>query len=329
MPSYTFAFIAFSDMSANSGDPFSTTETVGANGSFTVSGSPTPVVITVNDDDDEFDDAYIDPGVSQTLASAIVINGTYFPANSIVELEFRINTSTGETFNYIRINGQNVGIGGNTLPQAGESYSITGSMDGQDEFYGNLACFVRGTLIATARGEQPIETLETGDMVKTQSNGMQPVRWIGQRTLSVEELREHPNLLPVVIKPGIFGNERDLVVSPQHRIALSGWQAELYFGEECVLAPAKALINGTTIQRWKADAPVTYFHLMFDAHQVIYSENVATESFHPGEEGLSGLSHGARFELMALFPEFQEGGTQSTAYPVVKTRQAMLWSTAI
>lgn len=328
MPSYTFAFIAFSDMTADSGNPFSTTETVGADGSFTVSGSATQFTITVDDDDNAFDDAFIDPGSSQTLASAITVNGTTYAAGSVVELEFRIDTATGETFSYIRIDGVNVGIGGVTLPQAGESYSITGSSDGQSQLYDNLACFVRGTRIATARGERNIETLEIGDLVKTRANGVQPVRWIGQRTLSVEELREHSDFLPVVIQSGTFGNERDLVVSPQHRIALAGWQTELYFGEECVLAPAKALLNGSTIRRWKADAPVTYFHLMFDEHQVIYSENVATESFHPGEEGLSGLSHGAHFELMTLFPELQEDGTKSTAYPVVNTRQAILWSAA-
>jgi hypothetical protein len=46
---------------------------------------------------------------------------------------------------------------------------------------------------------------------------------------------------------------------------------------------------------------VTYFHLVFDRHEVIFAEGAATESFHPGEEGVLNLSSEARTELFTLW----------------------------
>ena len=51
---------------------------------------------------------------------------------------------------------------------------------------------------------------------------------------------------------------------------------------------------------------VTYVHLMFDAHQIIFAENVASESFYPGANALYMLSPEAIADLMQVCPEFME-----------------------
>lgn len=144
------------------------------------------------------------------------------------------------------------------------------------------ACFLPGTAIETAEGPRAIEDLSQGDLVLTRDRGPQPIRWVSRR---VRDGRGAD--APVRIMAGALGNARDLYVSPQHRMVVGGWRAELMFGEVEVLVAAHHLINGDTIHI--APMPeVTYLHLLFDRHEVIYAEGVPTESFDPaGDLALS------------------------------------------
>ena len=109
-------------------------------------------------------------------------------------------------------------------------------------------------------------------------------------------------LAPILIRKGALGNDRDLRVSPQHRMLLQGWQAEMLFGEEEVLATAKSLVNDHSILRDEG-GEVEYFHMLFDTHEIIYAEGAPSESFHPGEQGWKTLDQGTRDEILTLFPE--------------------------
>lgn len=91
----------------------------------------------------------------------------------------------------------------------------------------DIPCFAAVTMIETGRGAVAIEKLTEGDLVQTRDHGLQPIRWIGWRTVDARH-----DLAPIRIKAGTFGNDRDLLVSPQHRILVSDWMAELLFGED-------------------------------------------------------------------------------------------------
>lgn len=156
-------------------------------------------------------------------------------------------------------------------------------------------CFVAGTLIETDRGMTPIQDIQVGDLVRTLDHGLQPVRWCGSRNASALGKRA-----PIRFAAGAIGNTRELLVSPQHKILLSGWRAELFFGEAEVLVAAVHLVNADTIHR----APrrhVSYHHLMFDAHEIILAEGIPTESFFPGEYILQDAD--LLDEVSDLFPE--------------------------
>lgn len=156
-------------------------------------------------------------------------------------------------------------------------------------------CFAAGTLIETGRGMIPVEQIEVGDLVRTVDNGLQPVRWHGSRGIEAMDKRA-----PIRFAPGAMGNARELLVSPQHKILVTGWRAELFFGEEEVLVAAVHLVNHDTIHR----APrrhVTYHHLMFDQHEVIIAEGVPSESFFPGSYIMQDAD--LADEITALFPE--------------------------
>jgi hypothetical protein len=100
-----------------------------------------------------------------------------------------------------------------------------------------------------------------------------------------------------VIEAGTFGFHRRLVVSPQHRILLTHWMAELMFGEDEVLVAAKDLVNDCSV-RIVEGGTIDYFHLLFDRHQIVWSER-------PGNRKLP-----ARPSVMGEFEErVRRGGS--------------------
>lgn len=178
-------------------------------------------------------------------------------------------------------------------------------------------CFTPGTLIETPDGPRLVEDLRPGDLVLTADHGAQPLRWIGQRTVAAQGAQA-----PVLIRKGALGNTRDLLLSPQHRMLLTGWQAELYAGSDEVLAAALHLVNGDTITR-APGGMVTYIHLLFDEHEIIWAEGIPTESFHPGAYAMNVLDDAARAELLALFPELDgETGYGPLARPCAQGWEA-------
>ncbi|WP_170335785.1 Hint domain-containing protein [Ruegeria arenilitoris] len=191
-----------------------------------------------------------------------------------------------------------------------------------------IPCFVSGTLIQTDTKKRPIEVLQAGDLVQTMDHGFQPIRWIGSRKLTAVDLRLNPKLRPICIRAGALGkNEpsRDLVVSPQHRMLICGWRAELFFGQQCVLAAAKHLVNCDTIYQYPA-TEVEYFHILFEEHEIILAEDALSESFHPGHYVINRLEKDTRGEILEIFPELRNkvGDYGPTARPSLKRFECTL-----
>lgn len=187
---------------------------------------------------------------------------------------------------------------------------------------GVIVCFARGSMILTDQGEAPVESLQAGDSVLTKDRGAQPVRWIGSRRVAGKG-----NFAPIRIKAGALDNDRDLLVSPQHRMLLDGWKAELLFGETEVLVAATHLVNDHSILREECEE-VEYFHILFDRHEIIYANGAPAESFLPGAQGMDSLASAARDEILTLFPELSDDVTAfgPTARRNLKAYEARLLS---
>lgn len=164
-----------------------------------------------------------------------------------------------------------------------------------------VICFARGTLIETPEGPRAIETLDEGDLVTTLDDGAQPIRWIGRMRVSGRS----PEHAPVRIRRGAIGNVRDLWVSQNHRMVVSGPMAELLFGEPEVLVAAKHLCNDDTIRIVPCDS-VEYWHFLFDRHQIVFAEACPAESLYPGQQSLDAVTPVERDEIVTRFPELQE-----------------------
>lgn len=186
-------------------------------------------------------------------------------------------------------------------------------------------CFTSGTLIATPGGEVAVERIVPGDLVLTRDHGPQPVRWIGCRHLTAAELRDQPRFVPVRIARGALGQglpRRDLVVSPQHRILLTGPAARRIGGAREILVAAKHLCGLPGIAAASSPDGIDYLHLLFDRHEIVFAEGAATESLHTGPMALAALSPAARAEIYTLFPELAWGEQRPMARPVPPGRAA-------
>jgi hypothetical protein len=170
-----------------------------------------------------------------------------------------------------------------------------------------IPCFTPGTLIATPRGPVAVQFLREGDSILTRDDGPQVIRWVGRRDLSTADLLIAPHLKPVLILKGSLGNgtpERDMMVSPNHRMLVSDARNDLYFDTHEVLVAAKELTGRKGI-RSVAVPGVSYIHFMCDRHQVVLSDGAWTESFQPGEWTLNGMGEAERREIFELFPELR------------------------
>lgn len=185
----------------------------------------------------------------------------------------------------------------------------------------NIICFTPGTRIATSQGLVAVEDLKLGDLVVTRDHGLQPIRWIEGRIVPAID-----RFAPVRIRNGVLaGQERDLIVSPQHRVLFQGYRAELLFGESEVLVSATHLVDGCDVTQ-EAGGVVTYIHMLFDQHEIIFAEGAATESFHPGDVGFSAVGDAARDELFDLFPTLRADPSAygATARRCLKSHEAEL-----
>lgn len=170
-----------------------------------------------------------------------------------------------------------------------------------------VPCFTPGTAIATPTGERRVEDLRVGDRVITRDNGIQEIRWLGAKSLNWDQLQSNKHLRPVMIKAGSLGNglpERDMLVSPNHRMLVANDKTALYFEEREVLAAAKHLTGTDGIMNVET-LGTTYIHFMFDHHEVVLSNGAWSESFQPGDYTLKGLGNSQRLEIFELFPELQ------------------------
>lgn len=182
-----------------------------------------------------------------------------------------------------------------------------------------IPCFVAGTMIETVEGLKAVETLSIGDLIITRDDGPQPLRWIGQRTVPAIG-----KMAPIRIAADALGEHDELMLSPLHRILIKDALAELMFGEEEVLIAARDLVNDYNI-RQKEGGEVSYVHIMFDRHQVVYSGGLATESFLPGPQTTKSFEAEIVDEICAVFPELDPmtgEGYGPAARPLLKRYEA-------
>jgi len=148
---------------------------------------------------------------------------------------------------------------------------------GIQALYADVACYVAGTSILTARGELPVEALRLGDTVPGLVSGsLRRVRWIGQRSLDAARHPRPHEVAPIRVCAGAFAvgmPHRDLLLSPDHARFVGG-----------ALIPVRYLVNGATVLHEPVGC-VTYYHVELEGtggaavHDVMLAEGMPAESY--------------------------------------------------
>ncbi len=204
------------------------------------------------------------------------------------------------------------GLTSTEIGQAGAGQSLE-STDGGNSYHvldppskGTTPCFLSGTLVLTESGERPIEDLRPGDRVITLDHGAQEILWAGRtRIMPSRRAARLISEQPITIRAHAFGPDlprRDLHVSPNHRVLLDHYRCQLDFGCAQLLAAAGHLVNGTTILRSATRAPILYHHLLFERHEIIFTENLPTESLYPSAATFEAFPPEARASLPERYP---------------------------
>ena len=177
-----------------------------------------------------------------------------------------------------------------------------------------VLCFMTGTHITTPRGPVAVEDLQAGDLVLTMDHGFQPIRWIGKRGLSAQELKRNEKLRPIRIPAGSIAKglpQSDLYLTRQHRILVRSKVAERMFDHREVLTPAINLQLMSLPTVFDMPRAVEYWHIMFDQHEIIYADGMPCESLHTGPEAVKALSPEAIEEIGHIFPQLLSGETEA------------------
>ncbi|MGZ2259099.1 Hint domain-containing protein [Roseobacter sp. A03A-229] len=283
------------------------------------------VPISINDDDTDFSDN----DSSQTLNGDQTIGTETFTDGTRVEAEFSfvlsdgVNEWTVIAFNvnnsspsYATVEGLAFIGGPGGFPPRDVPLTVSDPGEGPSfaqAAYATPVCFTSAMRIETAQGPRRADQITPGMLLKTRDHGLQRVLWTGSRTAPAAA-----RFTPVHIAAGTLGSTDDLLVSQQHRVLLTGWQAEMLFGQPEVLVPARYLTDlpGVTLQIGGA---VTYHHFLLEEHAVLSSGGLWSESFHLGHQALRALLPEAHDQIRADFPELIG---RETAYQTLRKHEA-------
>lgn len=134
-----------------------------------------------------------------------------------------------------------------------------------------------GTMIATDLGARRIERLRRGDMVATAAGAYAPIRWIITRDVPMAG-----QFAPITLRAPYFGLEHDITVAQDHRMMISGVEAEYLFGESDVLVEARHLLASKGARLNSGRMPTRYHHILLDTHECINMGGAWGESLFVG-----------------------------------------------
>lgn len=257
----------------------------------------------------EIDGVIYDISVARTSSSADTVDVTYNGGGSSVSLDgasrnsdlaFITATPTGGgATRYFLVVDDDIGdlpditqitTNGLNLSPSGGHIHIDADQNNNNTAF---VCFAYGTMIETPEGPRAVEDIAVGDTVLTLDHGACRVDWTGARTVALDnDFRRRKNA-PVRVARGALGPgvpERDLILSPQHRVLVASQIARRLFGASEVLVPVQKLAGFSGFKRLRHLPQARYCHLFTGQHDILWANGAPAESLLPEKGALEGLS---------------------------------------
>ena len=242
----------------NQSGVFSSTNNLYINGTLTISGTSSSVVV-------------IRAVGTLTMENVtIILTGGILPFNVIWITSGNSSITNSNVIGLLFTN--NAAL--NTSTITGSVYSATGLQmtTSTIAFTTPLACYVKGSKILTTSGYVCIEDLRVGDSVPTfgtisdiftPEENAQRIKWIGKCFPALDEKTR-----PIRIKKEAFPElTDDLYVSPGHALIIDN-----------KLVCARDLVNGITITPDDC-TEVTYYHIELDAYSAVKANGILAETY--------------------------------------------------
>lgn len=274
-------------------------------------------------DDTEADTANID--LSTFSSNDLQIDIKQYDPSDTINLQGAFNQYVDPddvanfTFDYIGADGQTYS-------------SFVNAKDGNERDFTTdpapiAICFTEGTMFETRDGLKSIENLRCGDEVRTLDSGFVAVHWVGCTVIREAQLRTWPKLMPVRVKKNAFGPGRpdqDVVLSPNHRVLIDGWRAQLFFGEPEILVPVKALVDDVSVVQETIFSDISYYHLLLEHHEIVFTHGLLSESLFLGDETMLALCEHSKMKLRSSFTmtEWNQKCDAPAARPIVRVRES-------
>jgi Hint domain len=187
-------------------------------------------------------------------------------------------------------------------------------------------CFSKGAEISTPSGRRLVEDLRAGDSVLTEDGRSVTIAWIGTSRYGRQQAAREDRLRPVYLHAHAFGPglpDRELVLSPQHRIVVESASCELLFGTERAFVVARHLTPPFASMP-EPEADVTYFHVLLEHHEILVANGLPCESLQPARRMIEALSSEARNGLRAVVDTLGAEAlmTRPDALPTLNHREA-------
>lgn len=184
------------------------------------------------------------------------------------------------------------------------------------------AGFAAGTCIDTPNGPCAVENLCSGDLVETAEFGLHPVR-----AVVTHRVPAFGRFAPIHLRAPFFGLEQNLTVAPDHRLLISGVDAEYLFGSDSVLVEARHLAKIAADRRRKGPHTVTYVQVLLDTHVCLSVAGAWGESLYLGDLADHPARHAT--SLLAKIPARDLPRHTRIASPELRSYEAMVLMSAM